>query len=131
MGIMKTCILILALVFSVFSTAATASPAAPDRQLHSFATCAGRLSAVMEHQWMFDGAASEQTKAQRAAVIDLISAIMDPDQGREVLHWRLVAKHAQSVLLTRATFNDDPADAAWAQARAVRLTQDCTGLLLS
>lgn len=126
---MKTCILALFLSFLAAKT--SASPAAPDGQLRRFAECAGRLSALMEHQWMFDGAASEQTKTQRAAVIDLISATMNPDQGRQVLHWRLVAKHAQSVLLTRATFNNDPADAAWAQARAVSLTQDCTGLLLS
>lgn len=131
MGIMRTCILTFSVLLSVLTKEAAASPSAIDGQLRSFATCAGRLSAVMEHQWMFDGAASEQTKAQRAAVIDLISATMDPDEGREVLHWRLVAKHAQSVLLTRATFNDDPADAAWARARAVSLTQDCTGLLLS
>lgn len=80
---------------------------------------------------MFDGVASEQTKAQRAAVLDLIGAIMDPDHGREVLHWRLSAKLAQSALLTRATFNDDAEDANWARQMATRLTRDCTNLLLS
>jgi len=80
---------------------------------------------------MFDGAASEETKAQRAAVLDILAAIMEPDQGRAVLAWRLQAKHAQSVLLTRATFNDDPVDAAWAAAQAGRMTQSCTQLLLS
>ena len=80
---------------------------------------------------MFDGVASEQTKAQRATVLDLLAAVMEPDEGKRVLAWRLDAKHAQSVLLTRATFNDDPLDAEWARAQAVRLPQECTGMLLS
>lgn len=80
---------------------------------------------------MFDGAASEDTQRQRAAVLDLVAAIMEPDQGRDVLQWRLQGKHAQSVLLTRATFNDDPADAAWAREQSAQMTRSCTGLLLS
>lgn len=80
---------------------------------------------------MFDGVASERTKAQRTAVIDLISAIIEPAQGRQVLHWRLASKHAHAVLLTRAAFNEDTIDAAWAEDQAVRLTHECTSLLLS
>ena len=105
--------------------------AAEDDTLRTFATCAGRLSAVMEFQWMFDGPASELTATRRAAVIDLIEAIMAPDDGRRVLAWRLAAKEAQARLLTRATFNDDPADAAWARAHADGFERDCTALLLS
>ncbi len=100
-------------------------------QLRTFATCAGRLSAVMEYQWMFDGEASEQTKLQRAAVIDLVEAVMPPDRGRDVLHWRISAKLAQSALLTRATFNDNADDAAWARQQAAQFERACTGLLLS
>lgn len=100
-------------------------------QLQTFAACAGRLSAVMEYQWMFDGEASERTALQRAAVLDLVDAIMEPDMGRDVLHWRLSAKQAQFVLLTRGTFNEDAQDAAWAMAEAKRYERACTGLLLS
>lgn len=103
----------------------------PEQQLRTFATCAGRLSAVMEYQWMFDGAASEHTKNQRAAVIDLVEAIMPPERGRDVLQWRISAKLAQSALLTRATFNENESDAAWAYQQAARLERECTGLLLS
>lgn len=131
MSIMKTFAISILLTGAVWTNAASASPfAADDGQLRNFAACAGRLSAVMEHQWLFDGAASEKTKSQRAAVLALINAVIEPEQGRDVLHWRLMAKQAQSVLLTRATFNDDPEDAAWAAAQAGRLTQDCTGFLL-
>ena len=80
---------------------------------------------------MFDGAASEQTKTRRAAVIDLVEAIMPPERGREVLQWRISAKQAQSALLTRATFNEDDSDAAWARQQADRFERECTGLLLS
>ncbi|WP_341365582.1 hypothetical protein [Yoonia sp. BS5-3] len=130
MGAIRISILSFILLALVQATTARAAPS-HENQLHYFATCTGRLSALMEHQWMFDGAASEQTKRQRASMIDLVTAIAKPDEGRQVLHWRLMAKHAQSVLLTRATFNDDPADAAWAEARAVSLTQECAGLLTS
>lgn len=110
---------------------ATPTQAFENDPLRTFAACAGRLSAVMEYQWMFDGAASEVTQTQRGYVLDLLDAVMEPDQGRDVLQWRLAAKQAQSVLLTRATFNDDPTDAAWARVQADRYAQACTALLLS
>lgn len=128
---MKTLLIPVAALIAAFTVPMPSHANGPEQHLRNFATCAGRLSAVMEFQWMFDGPASEQTKAQRTAVLDLIGAIMEPGQDRTVLHWRLSAKHAQAVLLTRATFNDDPDDAAWAYAQAARLTQECTGLLLS
>lgn len=121
-------------LFSILTiTLALAGPARADehQQLRMFAGCAGRLSALMEHQWMFDGPASERTKVQRAAVLDLIGAVMEPEQGPDVLHWRILAKHAHANLLMRATFNNDSSDAHWAQIQATRLAQDCTGLLLS
>ena len=95
-----------------------------------FATCAGRLSALMEHQWMFDGPASEQTALQRAHMIDMLDAVRPPDQGREVLALRIDAKMAQAALLTRATFNDDPHDKSRAMRLALRRVEECTGVLL-
>lgn len=117
--------------FAVLVSLATPSRANDHAQLQTFAACAGRLSAVMEYQWMFDGDASERTKIQRRAVLDLISAIMEPDMGRQVLHWRLTAKQAHNVLLTRATFNQDAGDANWAREQATLYERECTGLLLS
>lgn len=129
---MKTLSRSLLLSMAMLSAAPLAAQSLDsEQQLRTFATCAGRLSAVMEYQWMFDGPASERTKLQRAAVIDLIDAVMPADRGREVLHWRISAKLAQSALLTRATFNDDRQDAAWAREQADRFARECTGLLLS
>ena len=121
----------IALFLVLTSALAAPARAADHSQLQTFATCAGRLSAVMEYQWMFDGDASEQTKRHRATVLELISAIMEPDMGRQVLQWRLSGKRAQSVLLTRATFNEDSHDATWAREQAALYERGCTGLLLS
>ena len=74
--------------------------------------------------------ASDRTEDQRAAMLSLVEAIMTPDQGRDVLTWRIDAKQAHAVLLSRATFNDNPADATWALQRAEAELAACTGLLL-
>lgn len=99
--------------------------------LRTFANCAGRLSALMEHQWMFDGPGSVQTAARRAAVLDLIEATMTSGQERQVLDWRISAKVAHAALLTRATFNEGPEDALWARQMADRLIGECTAFLTS
>ncbi len=126
---MKTVLSLLFLALAVASAPLRAQT--DDSQLRLFASCAGRLSAVMEYQWMFDGVASERTELQRASVLQLVEATMPDGMGREVLHWRLSAKLAQSALLTRATFSDDQSDAAWAAQMADRLTRECTALILS
>lgn len=99
--------------------------------MKTFAQCAGRLSAQMEHQWMFDGVASDQTKLRRAAVIDLLDSMVSRDDGRTVLHWRIDAKMAHASLLTRATFNTDTSDAKRAGQVAARLIAECDALMLS
>lgn len=95
----------------------------------TFASCAGRLSAVMEHQWLMSDPGAKVTEIRRQTMISLLEAVINAGQGREVLNWRIDAKQAQSVLLTRATFNDDPADAHWAHTRAETELAACTGLL--
>ena len=116
--------------------ALTAAPAAAldgatDPQLRFFASCAGRLSALMEHQWNYNTQAVDQTSAYRSEMIDLVSAVMPSDAGRDVLLMRVEAKHAQASLLRRAVINRDPADANWAKSRADALLSDCTSVLLS
>ncbi len=103
----------------------------PDQQLSFFASCAGRLSATMEHQWMFDGPGSETTERQRNAVVDILETMIPKGQGRAVLALRIEAKMAHAALLTRATFSTEPQDAKWALRTAERLTSDCKSFLLS
>lgn len=121
--------LFLSLAFQGQPIRAETTPA--ETQLRTFAACAGRLSALMEFQWMMDGPASERTEMQRAAMVEILAAVMPPDRGREVLNWRINAKAAQSALLHRAAFSDVPEDAVWAGRRAEALVADCTSMLLS
>lgn len=124
---MKTFVCSLALAVS---SSLPPAQAMPDDPATTFATCAGRLSAQMEHQWMFDGPGSERTGAQRAAMIGLLDAVIRPGEGRHILALRIDAKMAQAALLTRATFNDDMADAQRALRMAETRVGECTGLLL-
>ncbi|WP_368184130.1 hypothetical protein [Aestuariibius sp. HNIBRBA575] len=129
--------LCLFVVFQTLPVRANFSPdfstfdVTPDQQLRQFAICAGRLSAITEHERLFEGGASEAMTAQRSAMLELVDAIMPPDQGREVLSWRVNAKAAQAALLSRATFSFDATEAQWAQTISDRLLAECTGFLLN
>ena len=125
MGGLKTFIVGLVLAGSIPSSAV-----ASDGIHWTFANCAGRLSAQMEHQWLINDANADRTKAHRAAMIALLEATMPRDGGRDVLARRIEAKQAQAVLLTRATFNDDADDAQWALRRAEMEIAHCVGMLL-
>ncbi|MBR9652041.1 hypothetical protein [Thalassovita aquimarina] len=130
MGALKTFLFPLALTAAAGSPPSPADAAAPLDQVRIFATCTGRLSAQMEYQWMFDGPGSEVTETTRAALIDILDAIVPADAGPEVLHWRIEAKAAQAALLDRAVFNSDRDDAQMAQRIARRQIDACRALLL-
>jgi hypothetical protein len=98
----------------------------PDTQLlQQFATCAGRFSALMEHQWLTDGPASDQTAQQRAAMLSLVDAMLDPHDATRAMHWRITAKVAQAALLSRAHFAQD----AIAARQSDALLQGCRDLI--
>lgn len=103
--------------------------AAPPDLSQKFATCAGRLSAQMEFQWLLGGDA-DATQGERDAMLSLLSAVMAEDGATETLARRIEAKHAQTALLTRGHFNDDEDDAAWARLRAEVEIGGCRALLL-
>lgn len=107
------------------------APAVENDMVRLFASCTGRLSAQIEHQWLMADPGSDATHAQRAHLIELLDTVAPPHAGRQILNWRIDAKQAQSVLLTRATFNRDASDASWARARADREIANCTAMLLS
>lgn len=116
---------------AVFMLGAATAPGAADPLLRAFAVCAGRLSAVMEDQWMFDGPGSERTAAELGAVVSLIDASMPPGEGRQVLAWRIDAKVAQRGLLYQARFDEDRRLAQTAAARAEALAAECRSMILS
>ena len=96
--------------------------------VRQFASCTGRFSAQMEFQWLLGDPAADRTEAERAAMIE---AVVPPEDRRLALATRIEAKHAQNVLLTRAHFNADSADAAWATERAAVEIGSCRALILS
>lgn len=104
--------------------------AANEPLVQRFAECAGRLSAQMEYSWLVN-LPPEQITTLRASMIALLDAVTPVDARRQVLAQRIAAKAAHWSLLTRATFNDDAQDAAWARARAEQSVSSCASLALS
>lgn len=116
---------------AVLVLGAATSPGAADPLLREFAVCAGRFSAIMEDQWMFDGPASERTAEELHAIVSLIEASMPEGAARQVMAWRIDAKVAQRALLAQARFGGDPRVAETAAARAEALAASCRGMVLS
>lgn len=98
----------------------------PDNPLHFFATCAGRMSALMEHQWQVDGPASDITKARREALLDVLSALTPPGEEVQVMAWRVEAKAAHAALL-RQTLPQTRQAPTQAQTRAEKLAAMLVG----
>ncbi len=103
---------------------------AQDDLVTTFATCTGRLSALMEHQWLMDTSRADDTRARRARMIDLLAAVTPPGQGRAVLARRIEAKFALAELLTRASFGSDRDQAEQASALVDVHIAACNSLLL-
>jgi hypothetical protein len=118
-------------LLAVFVLGVVPAPGAADPLLRDFAVCAGRLSAIMEDQWMFDGPGSERTQAELVAMVSLIDASMPQGAGREVLAWRIDAKVAHRALLHQARFVPDQRLAKTATARAEALAAECRAMVLS
>lgn len=128
MGGMKT----LLRAFGFCTLIALGAPAEAEEDIvATFATCTGRLSALMEHQWLMSDAAADVTQARRAQMESLLFSVMLPGAGERTLARRIDAKVAMAALLTRVDFNDDPADAAWAATRVEIQIAACDALLLS
>ena len=94
-----------------------------------FATCTGRFSALIEHQWL-TGEASDSTAADRAAMLALLEAVTGADQRTEAMALRVEAKLAEAALLEQASFGP-VANRLWARARAQTLVEECRSMLLT
>jgi hypothetical protein len=100
-------------------------PASADPLLREFAVCAGRYSALVEHQWLVDGPASEVSADTRDSLLALVEAVEAPGMAATVMGWRIEAKAGQRALLQRAAFARD----AEAGKRASELLQACAALV--
>jgi hypothetical protein len=114
----------LALLAGALSLRAEPLPALPQ-----LAACTGRLSALMEHQFLADGPASETTRRHRDGLADILAAVTPAGAEIRVMAWRVEAKAAHAALLRQARFGPDPDRRA--ALRADRLIAACTGFLLS
>lgn len=103
--------------------------AEPLPDLRHLAACTGRLSALMEHQFLVDGPASEITRRQRDGLADIVAALTPVGAEPQAMGWRVEAKAAHAALLSQARFGPDPDRRA--ALRADRLIAACTGFLLS
>jgi hypothetical protein len=95
-----------------------------------FATCTGRLSALMEFQWLVQDPQSGPTEALRDQMADLLAAALPDGEEVRAMDLRIQAKVAEAALLHEALFGSKDRQ-AWAWAQAHRLLSRCTALLLS
>ncbi|WP_146587450.1 hypothetical protein [Puniceibacterium confluentis] len=117
--------------FTVLAGPATALPDRPGDLARMFATCAGRMTAMMEFQWSFDGAASERTGETLRDFDVLLEAALGPGAtGRDALNWRIDAKMAHSRLLNLATFGRDDRLRSQASRAAELYLSECEDVLL-
>ena len=114
----------------IFCLTATGPASARQDLLYTFATCAGRYSALMEHQWLMSDPAADRTEAERAQMISILDSVMTPETAAETLNIRIDAKLALATLLSRAAFNRDTRDSVWAMQRAETLMGACRALML-
>ena len=127
MGRLKTiCVLILPMAGLIQPQGAAADgPALSTDMTDHFAICAGRLSALMQHQWLFDGPAADVTERDRDAMVAVLDAATHPGDGPRAMALRIEAKAVHAALLAQAVFGRDEA----AQARANALVAGCTAML--
>ncbi len=127
---LKTFLLGLFLCQPAMADTTPLAPQPGEELLYQFASCTGRFSALVEHQWMFDGDASEITIKEMQAMASIVDAILAADQGRRALNWRIEAKVAYRHLLSLTVFGPQTRGQIALKLRADRMLSDCRALLL-
>ena len=100
-----------------------------DDLFKTFAGCAARFSAAMEHAWLMGEDAEELTSSRRKFV-SMLDATLPADRGAEALNHRVAVKMAQATLLTSASFSGDAEKADRARQLSERYLASCRRLLL-
>lgn len=96
----------------------------------TFAACAGRFSAELEHAWLMGTQDFTETSHRRTQFVSLVEAATPHDLRRRALEVRIDAKMAHAQVLTRATFSTQPSQQVWAAQRAAASLRHCEDLLL-
>jgi hypothetical protein len=111
----------------------SAAPLSLTEQARVFADCAGRYAALTEHQWMFDGPASEVTARKRdqfAALLEAIAPDLAPQDTARIMEWRVAAKAAQRAVLDLSAFAADTRQRERATATAARVIGACDRMIV-
>lgn len=100
-----------------------------------FSECAGRYSAVVEHDRLFSGIASETAEDRRALFVTLLDAVL-PDAlaygmpEQQSMSWRIEAKAGHARLLSAAVFGMRKTEATNAREAASRYIANCDRFIL-
>lgn len=117
--------LLVVLLVSPVSGLASGNPLAV-----TFASCAGRLSAEIEHAWLIGDDRAGQLETRRARFVDLVNASATDTEDPNLLNRRIEAKVAHAQLLSLVAFSPDADRSAWALQRVRSEIAYCAGFLL-
>jgi hypothetical protein len=107
-----------------------AQAAMDDDLTKTFAYCAGRLSAEVEHAWLVAGGDADLLEDRRDNMLTLLDSVVGDADAPEVLDLRIHAKQAHARLLRDASFHTDPTTAARARRLAMARIRACSSMLL-
>lgn len=100
----------------------------PTRQ---FATCAGRMYALLEHHWLIAPDKVAETQALHMHFSDLVDATMSPERSREILTTRVEARMSFRKMLEASKFSKQTEQNLWLEHRVTQLITQCRSMLLS
>lgn len=98
--------------------------------VQTFANCAGRYSAEMEHAWLINDPTAEEFEARRGGFVSLLEATTTSETAQQAINRRVSSKFAHAALLQVATFNLDEATSSAARRTATQYLERCELLLL-
>lgn len=109
-------------------------PNGADTMVREFATCTGRLSAMMGNPDIIAGLTPQQLRDDRDSFSDLLAASLpgrsDMALSRQALTWRVQARAAHHSLLQIAAYSPDPRRARIARATLRAQITACRAMLL-
>jgi len=129
-GLQKTLCRMSLCLIGLVQAPPLAAQTLPD-PMTTLAACTGRLSAMMEFQWLVQDPTSDATRFRRDAMAELLAYVTPPGNAVQAMALRVEGKLAVARLLQRAHFGARGAGADWASKRAARLLADCAALMVS
>lgn len=130
MGSLRTLLCSLALGLSSLGQAAPGLAQATPDPMPLLASCTGRLSALMEYQWLLGDASADLTQARRDAMAELLDAVTPAPHKARAMQLRLEAKLATALYLRQGLASDEP-DRARGRLGFEAMLSGCRALIVS